>query len=373
MTEVTIVGGGLGGLILARVLHLHGISAIVYEAEASPSARGQGGMLDIHDYNGQEALRAANLLDEFRTLILGGRQHMRVLDHQAKVLFEKADDGTGGRPEVMRGELRQMLLASLPTGTVWWGCKVHAVRTRPEGGYEIEFVDGRRAKAKLLIGADGAWSKVRPLLSDATPVYSGMAFVETYLFDATNLHKASASLVGSGSLAVPGPGKAIMANHEKGGTLHTYVALSRSQEWFDAIDFSDTKAATARVAEEFAEWAPELKALITDSDIALARPLFALPHEHRWRRTPGVSLLGDAAHLSAPNGEGANLAMLDGAELGQALASHSDVETALAAYEKVMFPRSRRAAIEGAKLFAMFHGENAARDLVSMFRDGEQS
>ncbi|MFE4860502.1 FAD-dependent oxidoreductase [Streptomyces sp. NPDC056670] len=365
--HVTIIGAGLGGLTLARVLHVHGIAATVYEAEASPAARAQGGMLDIHDDSGQPALAAAGLTDEFRALVLEGREATRVLGTDGAVLFE--DDSTRGRPEVLRGELRRILLDSLPEGTVRWGHKVSGVRSLGEGRHEVGFADGGTVVTSLLVGADGAWSRVRPLLSDATPEYTGRSFVETYLFDADTRHPATAKAVGAGSMFALAPGRGIQAHRENGGTLHTYVALTEPQSWFAAVDFADPASAAARIAREFAGWAPELTALITDGETApVLRTLNALPIDHSWDRVPGVTLLGDAAHLAAPNGEGANLAMLDGAQLARAIAENpDDVETALTVYEQAMFPRSAAAATDGEQLHELLFGDETPRRLIGLF------
>ncbi|WP_330325976.1 FAD-dependent oxidoreductase [Streptomyces pseudovenezuelae] len=373
-THVTIIGAGLGGLTLARVLHVHGIPATVYEAESSPTARAQGGMLDIHDHNGLLALRAAGLEDEFHGLILEGREATRLVDRDGTVLFDKADDGTGGRPEVQRGELRQLLLDSLPPGTVRWGHKVIGARALGGGRHEVTFADGTSVVTELLVGADGAWSRVRPLLSAARPEYTGMSCVEVYLHDSDTRHPASAKVVGAGALFVLAPGKGFVTHRERGGNLHTYVMLARPQDWFADIDFTDSAAAVARIAREFEGWAPELTALITDADTApVLRHFAALPAEHRWERVPGVTLIGDAAHVAAPNGEGANLAMLDGAELAKALAARPhDIETALTEHEHGMFPRSAETAEEGTELYALMFGADTPHGLISMFTGEER-
>ncbi|WP_328315839.1 FAD-dependent oxidoreductase [Streptomyces sp. NBC_00388] len=371
-TDVTIIGAGLGGLALARVLHVHGIPATVYEAEPSPMARAQGGMLDIHDYNGQLALQAADLMDEFRSIVLEGRQATRVLDREGNVLLDQPDDGTGGRPEVQRGELRQMLIDALPAGTVRWDHKVGGVRGLGGGRHEVTFAGGATVVTSLLVGADGAWSRVRPLLSDAVPEYTGMSFVETFLFDGRRRHPAAAEAVGGGAMFALEPGKQqIGAHREKGETLHAYVMLSKPLDWFAGIDFGDPSAATARIVAEFDGWAPEITALITDSDTApVHRPHYTLPVGHRWDRVPGVTLVGDAAHLIAPNGEGANLALLDGAELGEALAAHpGDIETALAAYEQAMFPRSSAVGDAGAEV----PDNPTLEDVIDFFTRDEQT
>ena len=204
---------------------------------------------------------------------------------------------------------------------------------------------------------------------DAKPEYVGATYIETYLYDADERHYAAAQAVGSGALFALARGKGIFAHREAGGVLHTYVELKRPVEWVAGIDFTDTAAAIARVAAEFEGWAPELTALITDGDTPpVPRMIYALPDAHRWDRVPGVTLLGDAAHLMPPSGEGANLAMFDGAELGKAIAAHSDdIEAALAAYEADMFPRSESEAADARQILELCLGDRAPFGLVEFF------
>jgi len=368
-TPVTIIGAGLGGLTLARVLHAHGIAATVYEAEASPNARAQGGMLDIHQHNGQLALKDAGLFDKFLEIIHPGGQQGRALDKDGKVLLDQPDDGTGGRPEVPRGELRRILLESLPPDTVRWGHKLRVAVPLGGGRHELTFADGSTVTTDLLVGADGAWSKVRPLLSDAKPAYAGMTYIETYLYDSDACHKASAEAVGGGMLFAMAPGKGIMAHREPKGVLHTYAGLKKPEDWIAGIDFSDPAAAVACVAKEFDGWAPELTALITEGETApVPRPIYTLPLEHRWNRVAGVTLLGDAAHLTAPSGEGANLAMYDGAELAKAIAANpGNVDAALLAYETDLFPRSAAEAPEADRMQEVLFGDNSPQSLIDFF------
>ena len=238
------------------------------------------------------------------------------------------------------------------------------------GRHELTFTDGSTATTDLLVGADGAWSKVRPLLSEAKPVYAGTSFIETSLSDDGGRYKASAEEVGGITLMAVAPGKGILAHREANGALHAYVALNKPEDWIARIDFSEPAAALARIAAEFDGWAPELMELITQSDSnPVPRPIHALPVEHRWERMDGVTLLGDAAHLMSPfAGEGANLAMYDGAELAKAIAANrGDVEAALRAYEKDLFPRSASAAAEADRNLKLFFGQYSPQSVVDLF------
>ena len=78
--RIAIVGGGPGGLTLARILYMRGIAATVFERDAHAFERPQGGTLDLHATSGQAAIRQAGLDAAFKIVARYEDQGMRVLD-----------------------------------------------------------------------------------------------------------------------------------------------------------------------------------------------------------------------------------------------------------------------------------------------------
>lgn len=367
---VAIIGAGLGGLTLTRVLQRHRIDATIYEAEASPAVRRQGGLLDIHAHTGQRALEIAGLHDDFLRLVRPGEDAKRVVDKHGAVLLDQAGDPLSRRPEIDRGELRTMLIASLNDRAIRWGHKVTSVGLQGDGRHAIVFADGSHVAADLIVGADRAWSRVRPALTDAKPYYSGTSFIEVGLAANDRDHAASIAAIGTGTLMAVAPGQGILVHRNADASVSGYIALNAPEDWIGSIDFRDRRAGLAVIADRFSGWAPHLTGFITGSIAEpIPRPIHALPVDLQWSRRSAITLVGDAAHLMSPfAGEGANLAMYDGAELGRSIVMNpDDIETALAMYEEGLFPRSHAAACLSAGNLELFFGAAVPGSVVDLF------
>jgi 2-polyprenyl-6-methoxyphenol hydroxylase-like FAD-dependent oxidoreductase len=365
---IAIVGAGPGGLALARVLHVNGIDAVVYEREPSRDARGQGGMLDIH--SGQRALREAGLIEQFYAIARGEGQDMRLLEPDGTLLLQEdtPDDAPLLRPEVDRADLRNLLLDSLPGDVVRWG---HAFTSAGNG--LLHFADGSSAAYDLLVGADGAQSRVRALLTDARPAHLGKNVVEVGIPDIDRTHPDLAAMVGRGTYWVLGNGISLAAQRNGDGRVRIGVSFyNTAEDWFatSGIPFDDPAAARARLIELLPGWDPRITALIEACDDTVApRSITTLPVGLTWPSTPGVTLIGDAAHLMPAVGEGANMALLDGALLGLALAAHpADLPTAVKEYEREMFERTGAAARRSADMHELLSSPDAAQKLLAFFQ-----
>ncbi|MFC5144965.1 FAD-dependent oxidoreductase [Streptomyces aureoversilis] len=340
--RIAIAGAGLGGLVCARVLQQHGVPVTVYEGETHPHSRSQGGSLDIDEDTGQAALRAAGLFEQFLALSRPESQEWRLYDRHASLMrHDQAGEGDLSRPEIDRGQLRALLLDSLTPGTVRWGHPVTAVTPLPHGAARLHHHDRASEDFDLVVGADGAWSRVRPALSDAQPSYTGITMVESHFDDVDHRHPGIARLVGRGTMTAKAGRRSLVLQRNSNGHVRAYTTFRGPQDWHAGLDLADAEAVRERLLAQYQGWHESLLDILRENEGGfINRPMFVLPVPHSWQRVPGITLLGDAAHLMPPVGVGANLALLDGAELARAVLDHSTIEEALDAYESVMLPRA---------------------------------
>ncbi|MEV6021309.1 MULTISPECIES: NAD(P)/FAD-dependent oxidoreductase [unclassified Streptomyces] len=373
--RICVVGGGPAGLTCARVLQGHGIEVTVYDADASVESRDPGGTLDLHADSGQIALADAGLLDAFLERARPEGQAKTRRDHHGAVLAEftpgPADEAA---PEIDRGRLRRLLFDHLRPGTVRWGHRLVRVTPLGFGGHRLEFADGTTTEADLVIGADGAWSTVRPLVSDAAPQHLGVCFLDARFDDVDRRHPEVAELVGAGHLfSNDNDGRAVILQRNGDGVVRGYIAFRAAPDWHveAGVDLTDRESIRSHLAREFGHWSPAMRALIVRNDgDYVPRAFWALPAPLTWEHVPGVTLIGDAAHLMAPfGGHGANLAMLDGAELAHAVSRvggldpAAGLDKAVADYESDMFARSGQLAVSSNDALVEFFATSDSPDL----------
>ncbi|MGW5697136.1 FAD-dependent oxidoreductase [Streptomyces asiaticus] len=342
--RISIIGAGPGGLTCARILQQRGIAVTVYDRDPGRDSRNQGGTLDLHADNAQVALREAGLLDEFFALARPEGQEMRQMDPTGAITSHQvpaADELL--KPEIDRGELRNLLLDSLETGTVRWDRSLDTITGPTDGPRQLHFADGTSVETDLVIGADGAFSRVRPAVSTALPEYTGISFLEAWFSDVDDRHPEIAELVGLGIAHAADGERSLVAQRNSGNQIRVYIIQRLPVDWISAkgLTSEDTDGIRAVLRDEYAHWSPRMRQMITENDgLYIHRPIFVLPVPHTWNHNPTVTLLGDAAHLMPPLGTGVNLAMLDAGELALALANAATVDDAIRVYEKTMLPRS---------------------------------
>jgi len=387
---IAIVGGGMGGLLLARLLQLQNVNVKVYERDLNPEVRVQGSPLDLHEDSGLRAMEKANLLNEFYKNIRPNASKARIVNQDFELKFdehniEKASKEelsnnkhdslqaiSKPRPEIDRSELRAVFLNSLLPEIMVWDSQFLYME-KENKGWRLFFKNGKNAYADLVIGADGANSKIRPYLSAQKPIYSGITMIEGTIYNAKRNALNLFEFSKGGKVMALGNEQTIMYGTKGDGSLMFLLSSKIPENWIteNDLNFKDNQMIFDWFKNVYADWSSQWHEFFTSEELHfLPRPQYYFPKNQSWKTQENVTIIGDAAHRMPPfAGKGANLAMLDALELSEFLTdnSFSDLKTAISCFEKRMLKRAAEALEDTLKNGEQLHAENALEKLVSIF------
>jgi len=370
--KIAIIGGGPGGLTLARLLQQSGAQVSVYERDRSRSARVQGSALDLHEDSGLAALEAAGLMEGFWANHRPDLDSLRLTDSDGTVLHNhpRAMSGPGKRPEIERGPLRELLLDSLQPGTVQWDCKLEYSEFQGEQVL-LRFANGQTSVADIAIGSDGANSRLRELVTPIQPQYVGVSLVEGLVPAAKHAIPELWDLLGGSALIALGGERTIGMGTKPDGSVLFYAGLKTddpaARKTLEEAITPDQRVRWFR--SNFRGWSDLWEPLFREAVSMVWRPLLVCPTDQDWKPKPNVTLIGDAAHVMPPYaGEGVNMAMLDALVLSKFLLSEATPGDAIAAYETEMFSRMRSMTADTMVNTEMFYAPDACERVVALFR-----
>lgn len=376
---IAIIGGGPGGLTLARLLQLKGAAVKVYERDFNRDIRVQGATLDLHFESGLKALEAAGLMDAFKVAYRPDADRLRIVDENAKIYFDDHTDASTGdfgdewfRPEIDRGPLRDILLDSLEPDTIVWDSHVAALETMGSM-WNIIFKNGTIVNADIVIGADGAKSKIRPFVTPIVPFYSGVTVLEGNIHNSERNAPKIHALLQGGKIMGLGDSKTISVSAKGDGSLDFYAGFRVDPNWITDgnIDFKNNKQVLDWFKKEYSSWRSIwLELFENENTVFTPRPQYCMPLDQKWEAQTNITLIGDAAHLMPPYaGEGVNMAMLDALQLSNSLTNekYTDIKFAIADYEKQMFERFAEIGKETLNNTEFMHSPDGLQKLIAMF------
>lgn len=307
MLNIAITGAGPVGLTLARLLLQSSISSSVnitiYEKDVSRTSRTSlGGTLDLHSTTGLAAIRQMNVWDEFLKYARFEGEEIRISDLNGTVYVHQTEapqlKGFEARPEIDRVRLMEVLLESVPDSLIRWGKALTEV-IREDDQWQLKFGDGSTAGPfDLIVGADGAWSKVRKMLTDVEPSYAGVCGV------VGSIDKESAGdrwdlvsgMVGKGSNFSFSYGQSMMAQRMGDGSLKCSFYARRERGWVDDLkaNHKGDEALKRILLENYKDWVDDFKQWIVAAKGLWSAPLFELPVGQRFDHKTGITLVGDA-------------------------------------------------------------------------------